>query len=92
MPATNVFVLFNKITPIETDDLTEIRDFRLNKSCKKFSIKFNDATSFEVFQDFDEILMIKEEKTEEEGAAWYQSKVYIKGFTDVLVNNKSIWN
>lgn len=105
MPTTNVFFLFNRPIPIDNDDLIELRDFELNKSCKKFSIEFFDTTTtFEVFQDtFEEILTIKDEediKSTEivedikipNESNWYQSKIFVKGFNDTLVNNKSIWN
>lgn len=104
LPATNVFFLFNRSIPIESDDLIELRDYKLNKSCKKFSIKFVDATtSFEVFQDnFDDMLTIKDESDDEIEKTdlfteiiepnWYQSKVFVKSFNDMLVNNKSIWD
>jgi hypothetical protein len=59
-----------------------------------------------VFQDeFDDMLNIKDDDDKEEiektdlftevineEPNWYQSKVFIKGFNDVLVNKKSIWN
>lgn len=105
IPTTNVFFLFNRLIPIDSDDLIELRDFKLNKSCKKFSIKFVDTTeSFEVFQDdFEDMLTIKDddddtiEKTDlftevVNSENWYQSKIFVKGFNDTLVNNKSIWN
>jgi len=77
-----------------SSNLFEVRNFKLNKSCKKFSINFVDSSNFEVFQeDFEELKISDDEvvveKVEE---IWFQSKIFVKGFNDVTVDNKSIWS
>lgn len=92
-PATNIFLIFNRLIPIDSDraDLIQIRDFKLGKNCKKFRISFKERSEkFEIYQD-DGIVEENINRVENEEAYWYQSKVFIKGFNDVLVNNKSIW-
>lgn len=100
LAATNIFVLFNRPIAIDNSDLIELRDFKLNRSCKKFRISFRDVSpehDFEIFQDdFTDMLNLSDKKTEkeeayEEKSVWYQSKIFVKGFNDVLVNNNSIW-
>ena len=96
LAATNIFVLFNRPIAIDNSDLIELRDFKLNRSCKKFRISFRDVSpdhDFAIFQDNFHDMNLNDEKTEkeEEKAFWYQSKIFIKGFNDILVNNNSIW-
>lgn len=97
LPATNVFVLFRRSQSINNEEhhkLQELKRFKLSKSCRKYSIHFRDSTDFSVFnEDFQEINLQEETcigGNDEE--FWYQSKAFVKGFKDVLVNNKSIWN
>lgn len=95
MQVTNVFILFQKPDVIdESSDLLALRNFQLPKSCRKFSIKFRDSLDFEVFDENFKELSLDEEKPGSKGdsSIWYQSKTFAKGFKDVLVNNKSIWN
>ena len=95
LPPTNVFILFKRFSPIDSHpDLIELRDFRLTKSCKKFSIHFKDSSDFEIFDETFQGLSLNEvaETVQQNEVFWYQSKTYIKGFKDVLVNNQSIWN
>lgn len=84
-----------------SDDFIELRDFSLNKSCKRFSIKFLETVAgFDVFHDdFQDLSIIDDSKENAEvteevivESKWYQSKLFIKGFNEVFVNNKSIWN
>lgn len=101
LPVTNVFVLFKDLcNSSKSDNLIELRNFRLAKSCKQFTINFRDPTDFEIFDDdfkdlsLSDMVKLRAEKTDNcagEGV-WYQSKTYVKGFKDALVNNKSIWN
>lgn len=94
LPQTNLFVLFKRLNPInDHPNLNEIRNFKLSKSCKKFSIHFRDASDFEIFEEsFQGLNLDGKMESEEEEELWYQSKTYVKGFKDVLVNNQSIWN
>jgi hypothetical protein len=97
---TNVFILFHRQTRCtENSDLYEIRNFKLNKSCRQFSIHFRDTTEFEIFQeDFDNLTLAQHNLNHQpkqdtsENHFWYQSKIFVKGFNDVLVNNQSIWS
>lgn len=96
LQATNVFVLFQKPNiNDENSEFNELRNFRLPKSCKQFLIHFCDSSDFSIFEDFQGMCL--SEKTPEafdrqNSDIWYQSKLYVKGFKDTLVNNKSIWN
>jgi hypothetical protein len=105
LPITNVFILFKRRkqdNEERQDDLIELRNFKLAKSCRQFNIKFRDPYDFEIFDDnnFDKFkdLSLKESnwtnKTDQSSSEeiWYQSKAYVKGFKDSLVNNKTIWN
>lgn len=90
LPATNIFIMFNAIPANNEHNYIELRDFKLSKSCKKFTIIFKDATKFKVFQDFDSILSIedsREETVKDEESTWYLSKISIKGFNDVWTTN-----
>jgi len=77
-----------------SSNLFEVRNFKLNKSCKKFSINFVDSSNFEVFQeDFEELKISDDEVVVEKvDEIWFQSKIFVKGFNDVTVDNKSIWS
>lgn len=93
LPPTNVFVLFKRSSPIDDHpDLNKLRNFKLSKSCKKFSIHFRDSTDFEIFDESFQGLSLSEKPESEEEELWYQSKTFVKGFKDILVNNQSIWN
>jgi hypothetical protein len=99
LKATNVWFLFNRKDKNlqENTNLHEIREFKLNKSCKIFHIHFQDSSEFDIFEEEFNNLSIGEdkhdsEKTDEQNnIRWYQSRTYVKGFNDILVNNKSIW-
>jgi hypothetical protein len=103
LPLTNVFILFKrKKCDNQNDhqqDLIELRNFKLSKSCKQFKIMFRDPSDFEIFdENYDEksennVCENRENiKTDVSDDIWYQSKIYVKGFKDSLVNNKTIWN
>lgn len=72
------------------DHLSEIRNFKLNKTCKTFIFNIRDCSDFEIYQEnFGEELKEEEKETESNSIDyWYQSKVFVKGFNDV----QSIWN
>ncbi|CAG9811243.1 unnamed protein product [Chironomus riparius] len=96
LTVTNTFVLYERRCRNDekiSTNLFEVRNFKLNKSCKKFLINFTDSSNFEVFQEDFEELKISEhevvvEKVEE---IWFQSKIFVKGFSDLTTDNKSIW-
>lgn len=98
LPQTNVFVLFGRQEPVEDHpELIWLKNFNLSKSCKKHVIHFRDPSDFQVLEDDFVDLKLSEtteinNKTDSQQYYWLQSKTYIKGFKDVLVNNKSIWN
>jgi hypothetical protein len=98
LPTTNVFVLVKRLEPIEEHpELKQLRNFKLAKSCKKYSIQFRDSSDFEIFdENFQEMSLSekpsREDKEAEEQEVWYQLKTHVKGFKDILVNNQSIWN
>jgi hypothetical protein len=96
LPLTNAFILFNRYEPTTNENLSEIRHFKFNKSCKIYTLNFRDTSDFEIFQEnYQEVEEEGVLKVKEETAAsdnWYQSKTFVKGFNDTLVNNKSIWN
>lgn len=95
LQATNVFVLFKRPQSIADDNpdlMIELRNFKLTKSCRKYLFKFSDSSDFDVFdEDFQELSLCEKPQDDSE-EFWYQSKTYVKGFKDILVNNKSIWN
>jgi len=99
MPPTNVFILFKRYQPIEDHpELTELKNFKLSKSCRKISIHFRDSSDFKILEDFNEEFQelnlneTSSNNVEVEHEIWYQSRTFVKGFKDILVNNKSIWN
>lgn len=102
LPTTNVFILLRRSEPIDDGhpELKELKNFKLAKSCKKIEIHFRDNSKFSIFEDFQDLsLAEKAEKrdealTESHGAEteiWFQLKTFVKGFKDILVNDKSIW-
>lgn len=100
LPTTNVFVLFHSSCSkaiCEHPDFSELRNFRLSRSCRKYFIHFRDSSDFNIFEDFQELSISDKPskdyvEPETDGDVWYQSKTFVKGFKDILVNNKSIWN
>jgi hypothetical protein len=95
LPITNTFLLFNRNKPATTDnlELSLLRNFKLNRTCKKITFNLRDASEFEIYQETNEQQQQHGARTDEpESDNWYQSKVFVKGFNDILVNNKSIWN
>ena len=96
LPTTNIFVLFSQSNLVEYPDMNELKNFKTSKSCKKFVINFRDSTDFNVFEESFQGLnlndKINEVDDETPPETWFQPKVFVKGFKDVLVNNKSIWN
>lgn len=94
LPVTNTFVLFErKCLENRHDNLLELKNFKLNKSCRKFLINFVSSTDFEVFDDDDQ--MVKENVdvagNVDEDEVWYQSRIFVKGFNDATVDTKTIW-
>lgn len=99
LPVTNVFILFKRRKgdlKEQHEDLIELKNFKLSKSCRQFKINFRDPSDFEIFDDeFKEMSLTENysKKTDQTcDDIWYQSKAYVKGFKDSLVNNKTIWN
>lgn len=93
---TNTFLLYERNCRNDekiSTNLFEIKNFKLNKSCKKYSINFLDSSNFEVFQeDFEELKITEDEVVVQKGdEIWFQSKIFVKGFNDVTLDNKSIW-
>lgn len=89
---TNMFLLFKRdCLAIDDSDFSELLDYELPNSCKKFFITFKYPNhQFEIFEEhFQEMDLCDTE--EAEAAKWCQSKQFVRGFKDVLVNNKSIW-
>jgi hypothetical protein len=89
------------------DDVTNFRNlgsnFRVPTSCSSTTISLTNTYShFSIFSDFENLTMYEkntaETKTENENTgsdceiSWHQSQIIVKGFKDILVNNKSIWN
>lgn len=103
LSATNIYFLFNRPIAIDSSDLIELRNFKLNRSCHKYRISFRDVSgAFEIFQDEFNMLNLSDEnqqtekeleqdnnEDEEIKCVWYQSKIFVKGF-DALKND-SIW-
>lgn len=96
LQATNVFVLFRQSNPTDgQSEFNELRNFKLPKSCKQFAIHFRDSSDFNIFEEDFQGMSLAEKLpvdcVETETEIWYQSKLFVKGFKDILVNNKSIW-
>lgn len=99
LPNTNVFIMLRRSESI--DDHPELKEvhFQLAKSCKKFEIHFRDNSDFSIFEDFQDLSLAEKSDTDKalpeshvaETEIWYQLKTFVKGFKDILVNNKSIW-
>lgn len=101
LAATNTFIIFKMKTLSDNPQLTEIKNFRIPPSCHKFVIHFKDNSNidFEIFEDsFKDMKINKEnkapdnQKETDDVNIYYQSKVFVKGFNDISINNKSIWN
>lgn len=94
LPLTNIFILINLPKPVDDDssDLVELRNFKLSKSCRNFSIKFRDSSSdFSIFEEFKD-MSLNEKTAMHSDSIFYQLKTFVKGFKDTLVNEQSIWN
>lgn len=96
LPATNVFILFKRLELPEDENplLREIQDFKLPKSCRRFHLHFRDGFDFEIYEDLKNLSVDEKTSTEDpplENKTWLLSEIFVKGFKDTLVNNKSIW-
>lgn len=98
LKTTNMHVLIkHPAVPSETfgDDLTNLKrlgDFKTPVSCHNVIIHLKNSNDFQIFDDFQNLTVnVNETKTESE-SSWYQSQIVVKGFNDILINNKSIWN
>lgn len=90
---TNTFLLFRNINS-NGPYFSELRNFKVPKSCSLYKIEFKVST-FDIFEDSFMNLKIEEDinvddVTDIVSGRWYQSKVFVKGFSDI-VNDKSIW-
>lgn len=94
LPITNTFILFNQPRKLDDSNLCELRDFKINKSCKRFFILFNHSSNFKIFQDDKDC----EEETEtnetveieiDQIGTWYQAKAFVRGLNDIP---SSIWS
>ncbi|CAO1430355.1 unnamed protein product [Diamesa serratosioi] len=99
LAATNTFIIFKMKTLSNNSQLTKIKHFKIPPSCHKFVIHFKNNSNFDIFEDsFKELQINKEnnapdnQKKTDDDDIYYQSKVYVKGFNDISINNKSIWN
>lgn len=101
LAATNTFIIFKMKSLSDNPQLTEIKNFKIPPSCHKFVIHFKDNSNldFDIFEDsFKEMNINKEneapdnQKETDNVDIYYQSKVFVKGFNDISINNKSIWN
>lgn len=98
LPQTNVFILFGRPDPVEDlPDFICLESFNLSKSCKKHVVVFRARDDFNIHQDLSALHLDDEPTEPAETAAskqyhWMQSRTFVKGFKDQLVNNKSIWN
>ena len=98
LAATNTFIIFKMKTSSNNPQLTEIKNFKIPPSCHKFIIHFKDNSNldFEIFEDsFKEMKINKKNlapDNPDDVDIYYQSKVFVKGFNDISINNKSIWN
>ena len=98
LAATNTFIIFKMKTLSDNPQLTEIKNFKIPPSCHKFIIHFKDNSNldFEIFEDsFKEMKINKKNlapDNPDDVDIYYQSKVFVKGFNDISINNKSIWN
>jgi len=89
---TNAFILFERFDDDGlTQGLCKIKNFKLNKSCKKYAISFNHSSNFEIFcEDIQEPFNINDDldlKDVEDEEVWYQSKVFIKGFNKIIASS-----
>lgn len=103
---TNMFVLIrNPLLEAESlgDDITNFRNlgnFRVPSSCQLTTINLINVynSNFSIFKDFENLSMHETSSTTEikteidNSTSWHQSQIIVKGFKDVLINNKSIWN
>ena len=88
---TNAFILFERFDDESlSKGLCKIKNFKLNKSCKKYAISFNHSSDFEIFcEDFQELNLndMDLKSSEDEEEVWYQSKVFIKGFNKIAASS-----
>ncbi|CAG9808403.1 unnamed protein product [Chironomus riparius] len=77
---TNAFILFEQFDDENlSKGLCKIKNFKLNKSCKKYAISFNHSSDFEIFcEDLQDLNLAFEDEE-----VWYQSKIFIKGFNKI---------
>lgn len=100
LPTTNVFILFKrqeKVEELPSHQLVELRNFKLSKSCRKFSIHFRDSTGFKVFEEFEEMSLsepsVGSDPDDLEDGVWHQSKSFVKGvkenswFSEIISGN-----
>lgn len=81
---TNTFILFGRCQPIEDkSDLTELRNFKLPKSCKTLSFRFRGSSDFEIFEENFKELSLDLKETETKQLSWFISKTHVKGFNDI---------
>lgn len=93
LPITNVFILFKLPRQLDEDaNLIELRNFKLPRSCRERLIRIRNSSDFKIFEEFQDIsLSEKPSAKDDDDEIWYQSKIFVKGFKDVLVDGQSIW-
>jgi hypothetical protein len=92
---TNAFILFERFDDSLTKGLCKIKNFKLNKSCKKYAISFNYSSNFEIYcedlelnlNDFEDVKDAEDVEDDADEQVWYQSKVFIKGFNKIVASS-----
>lgn len=62
----------------------------IDLNCCRDILIFQDMTNLNINRDEDAVNE-KNQKTEETIISWFESKVIVKGFKDVLIKGKRIW-
>ena len=88
----NIFILLKTKTPVENNhqssNFSSFNDFEVPSSCSQMNINFKNLAHFSIFEDFGELTISDEKKC----TSWLLCNGFVKGFNDVLIKNKSIWD
>lgn len=84
----NMFVALRTKNGRQENSFSSFDILETPASCSQIHIHLKNPASFSIFQDFQELTIIDEDKY----VSWMLSDDFVKGFDDILIKRKSIWD
>ena len=87
---SNMFILLKSVGDVDENIMKNFNlhdDSDVPVSCSQVNISLKNVNHFSIFQDFDDLKIEEKEISQN----WISSNQFVKGFNNILINKKSIW-